>query len=57
MPLPGDNDVLPRALVTEMMTGQLTPAIRATDTAFLDGQSWGYGGSVDRDIKIGRAHV
>ena len=47
MLLAGGGDVLPRPLVTAMMTDQLTPAIRATDTVFLDGQSWGYGGGVD----------
>jgi CubicO group peptidase (beta-lactamase class C family) len=41
------GDILPNELVTAMMTDQLTPAIRATDTVFLDGQSWGYGGGVD----------
>jgi CubicO group peptidase (beta-lactamase class C family) len=47
MLLAGGADVLPGLLVTAMMTDQLTPAIRATDTVFLDGQSWGFGGSVD----------
>ena len=47
MLLAGDDHVLPKELVAAMMTDQLTPAIRATDTVFLDGQTWGYGGSVD----------
>jgi CubicO group peptidase (beta-lactamase class C family) len=47
MLLGGGDDVLPRELVAAMMTDQLTPAIRVTDTVFLDGQTWGYGGSVD----------
>ena len=34
-------------LVAAMIGDQLTPAIRSTDTVFLDGQSWGFGGSVD----------
>ena len=41
------GDVLPADLVAAMMTDQLTPAIRSTDTVFLDGQSWGFGGGVD----------
>ncbi len=41
------GDVLPSELVAAMTTDQLTPAIRATDTVFLDGQSWGLGGGVD----------
>jgi CubicO group peptidase (beta-lactamase class C family) len=47
MLLAGGADVLPRPLVDAMTSDQLTPAIRATDTVFLDGQSWGYGGGVD----------
>lgn len=47
MLLAGGGDVLPRELVAAMMTDQLNPAIRDTDTVFLDGQSWGYGGGVD----------
>ncbi len=47
MLLAGGGDVLPADLVTAMMSDQLTPAIRATDSAFLDGQSWGFGGGVD----------
>lgn len=51
MLLAGGDDVLPEELVAAMMTDQLTPAIRASDTVFLDGQSWGYGGSVDIAIR------
>jgi CubicO group peptidase (beta-lactamase class C family) len=51
MLLAGGDDVLPRPLVAEMTSDQLTPAIRATDTVFLDGQTWGYGGSVDITIR------
>jgi CubicO group peptidase (beta-lactamase class C family) len=47
MLLAGGADVLPHPLVDAMTSDQLTPAIRATDTVFLDGQSWGYGGGVD----------
>ncbi len=43
--------VLPPDLVAAMMTDQLNPAIRATDTVFLDGQSWGYGGGVDIAVR------
>ena len=49
--LAGGGDVLPGELVEAMMTDQLTPAIRATDTVFLDGQSWGYGGGVDIEVR------
>jgi CubicO group peptidase (beta-lactamase class C family) len=49
--LAGGGDVLPRALVTAMSTDQLTPAIRATNPTFLDGQSWGYGGGVDIEVR------
>jgi CubicO group peptidase (beta-lactamase class C family) len=52
MLLAGGGDVLPAGLVAAMMTDQLTPPIRSTDTVFLDGQSWGLGGSVD----IARRH-
>lgn len=52
MLLDGGGDVLPADLVTAMMTDQLTPEIRGTDTVFLDGQSWGLGGGVD----IARLH-
>ena len=51
MLLAGGGDVLPSELVAAMMTDQLTPAIRATDTVFLDGQSWGFGGSVDIAVR------
>ena len=47
MLLADGGDVLPAELVAAMMTDQLTPAIRRTDTVFLDGQSWGLGGGVD----------
>jgi CubicO group peptidase (beta-lactamase class C family) len=47
MLLNGGGDLLPADLITAMMTDQLTPAIRSTDTVFLDGQSWGLGGAVD----------
>ena len=41
------GEVLPPDLVDEMVRDQLTPEVRATDTVFLDGQSWGFGGGVD----------
>ncbi len=47
MLLAGGGHILPAGLVAAMMTDQLTPAIRSTDTVFLDGQSWGLGGGVD----------
>lgn len=47
MLLDGGGDLLPRELVVAMTSDQLTPAIRATDKMFLDGQSWGYGCSID----------
>jgi CubicO group peptidase (beta-lactamase class C family) len=47
MLLDGGGDLLPAALVAAMTADQLTPNIRATDTVFLDGQSWGFGGAVD----------
>jgi len=47
MLLAGGGEILPTALVTAMATDQLTPTIRASDTVFLDGQSWGFGGGVD----------
>ena len=39
--------VLQADLVAAMMSDQLDGAIRSTDSVFLDGQSWGFGGSVD----------
>ncbi len=50
MLLAGGGDVVPHPLVEAMMTDRLTPRIRATDTVFLDGQSWGYGGGVDIEL-------
>lgn len=47
MLLAGGADVLPPELVAAMTSDQLSPEIRATDSVFLDGQSWGYGGGVD----------
>jgi CubicO group peptidase (beta-lactamase class C family) len=47
MLLAGGGEILPAALVTAMTTDQLTASIRGTDTVFLDGQSWGFGGGVD----------
>ncbi len=50
MLLAGGGDVLPAELVAAMMTDQLTDDVRATDTVFLNGQSWGYGGGVDIEV-------
>lgn len=47
MLLAGGGDVLPPEYVATMTSGHLTPDVRATDTVFLDGQSWGFGGGVD----------
>ena len=51
MLLAGGGDVLPAELVAAMISDQLTPAIRATDPVFLDGQSWGYGCGVDIEVR------
>ncbi len=51
MLLAGGGDVLPSELVAAMTSDQLTPAIRATDSVFLDGQSWGYGCGVDIEVR------
>jgi CubicO group peptidase (beta-lactamase class C family) len=45
------GDILPADLVAAMTTDQLTPAIRSTDSVFLDGQSWGLGGGVDIAVR------
>ena len=51
MLLTGGADVLPSDLVSAMTTDQLTPQVRATDTTFLDGQSWGFGCGVDITVR------
>lgn len=51
MLLADGGDVLPGDLVEAMTTDQLSPSIRASDTVFLDGQSWGYGGGVDIAVR------
>jgi CubicO group peptidase (beta-lactamase class C family) len=51
MLLAGGGDVVPRELVSAMTSDQLTPRIRATDSLFLDGQSWGYGCGVDIEVR------
>lgn len=51
MLLAGGGDVVPRELVSAMTSDQLTPKIRATDSLFLDGQSWGYGCGVDIEVR------
>ncbi len=51
MLLDGGGDLLPTHLVHAMMTDQLSSPIRASDSVFLDGQSWGYGGSVDIEVR------
>jgi CubicO group peptidase (beta-lactamase class C family) len=51
MLLAGGGAVVPRELVAAMTSDQLTPAIRATDEVFLDGQSWGYGCGVDIEVR------
>ena len=50
MLLAGGGDVLPRELVSEMTRDQLSPAIRATNDVFLNGQSWGFGCGVDIEV-------
>jgi CubicO group peptidase (beta-lactamase class C family) len=51
MLLAGGGDVLSSELVSEMTSDQLTPAIRATNDVFLNGQSWGYGCGVDIEAR------
>lgn len=51
MILDGGRGVIPAELLAAMTTDQLTPAIRSTDTVFLDGQSWGFGGGVDIAVR------
>jgi len=51
MLLEGGGGVLPPDLVAAMTSDQLTTAIRATDSLFLDGQSWGFGVGVDIEAR------
>jgi CubicO group peptidase (beta-lactamase class C family) len=51
MLLAGGGDLLPRELVSAMTSDQLTPSIRATNSLFLNGQSWGYGCGVDIEVR------
>jgi CubicO group peptidase (beta-lactamase class C family) len=51
MLLAGGGDLIPRELVSAMTSDQLTPAIRATNDLFLNGQSWGYGCGVDIEVR------
>lgn len=44
---PDGRQLLHPDQVRDQMTDHLTPAERAAGTLFLDGQGWGYGGSVD----------
>jgi CubicO group peptidase (beta-lactamase class C family) len=48
----GDNRLLSAVSVRHLTTNHLTPSQRADATLFLEGQGWGFGGSVDVD----RAH-
>ncbi|MFF3399536.1 serine hydrolase domain-containing protein [Streptomyces sp. NPDC002659] len=43
----GDRPLLTPESVRQMTTDQLTPSQRAAGTLFLEGQGWGFGGSVD----------
>jgi CubicO group peptidase (beta-lactamase class C family) len=43
----GGRQVLSPESVRRMLTNQLTPAQRAANQLFLEGQGWGFGGSVD----------
>jgi len=43
----GGRRLLPEASVRQMTTDQLTRSQRAASRLFLDGQGWGFGGSVD----------
>jgi CubicO group peptidase (beta-lactamase class C family) len=45
----GDRELLSPVSVTRMTTNHITPKQRADATLFLDGQGWGFGGSVDVD--------
>jgi CubicO group peptidase (beta-lactamase class C family) len=46
---PGGGRLLAPGTVRRMTTDRLTPSQRAESRIFLDGQGWGYGGSVDVD--------
>jgi CubicO group peptidase (beta-lactamase class C family) len=46
---PGGGQLLSPASLSLMMTDRLTPAQRDAGRLFLDGQGWGFGGSVDVD--------
>jgi len=45
----GDRQILSEQAVAQMTSDQLTPAQRKGSGLFLEGQSWGFGGSVDVD--------
>jgi CubicO group peptidase (beta-lactamase class C family) len=46
----GDHRLLTPESVRRMTTDHLTPAQRAAGRMFLQGQGWGYGGSVDVEV-------
>lgn len=46
----GGRPLLSPASVRQMTTDQLTPAQRAAGRVFLEGQGWGFGGSVDIEV-------
>jgi CubicO group peptidase (beta-lactamase class C family) len=50
MLLDGGGPVLSRASVAQLTTNHLTQAQRTAGALFLDGQGWGFGGSVDIDM-------
>lgn len=44
---PDGTQIVPTSLVEEAMTDHTTPELRDLGAVFLQGQGWGFGGSVD----------